>query len=97
MASRIVPSDCSSIPESTLVLYDAMVALGGGVFRGVQQGFRDGRGKPVEPLILFDDSAESPMFTIAMPASKISAHAVIAAIREKRKQFEASVFEADAA
>jgi hypothetical protein len=45
---------------------------------------------------LFNDSADSPSFTIVMPASKISAHAMIAAIREKRKEFE-SHFERDAA
>jgi hypothetical protein len=77
----LVSSDVNSIPESTLVLYDAMIALGGGVFRGVQQGI-------AEPLILFDDaSVESPRFTLALPASKISAHAVIEAIRNKRQRY----------
>ena len=80
VASRIVPSDSSSIPESTLVLYDAMIALGGGIYRGVQHGMG-------EPLILFDDASSEPRLTLALPASKLSAHAVIEAIRSKRQRY----------
>jgi hypothetical protein len=81
MAFEIVPSGSTSIPESILVFYDAMIALGGGVFRGVQQGIG-------EPLILFEDaSPESSRFTLALPASQISAHAVIEAIRSKRQRY----------
>jgi len=79
-------------------LYDSMISIGGGVFRGVQKGFRDGNGKPVEPLILFDDaSIGSHGSTLALPASQISMFAVIAALREKRKQFESRMFQRDAA
>jgi hypothetical protein len=75
---------CQIVPEYLEILYDSMVSLGGGIFRGVQQSFLDGSGRQVEPLILFDDSESR--FSIAMPASKVSAYAVIAAIREKRQQ-----------
>jgi hypothetical protein len=58
-----------------------MVALGGGIYRGVQQGI-------AEPLILFEDaSPESSRFTLALPASKVSALAVIEAIRDKRLRY----------
>jgi hypothetical protein len=81
VASQIVPFENNSIPESILVLYDAMIALGGGIFRGVQQGIG-------EPLILFEDaSPESSRLTLALPASKLSAHAVIEAIRSKRQRY----------
>jgi hypothetical protein len=89
MASQIVP-------EYLEILYDSMVSLGGGVFRGVQPGFRDASGKIVEALVLFD-STDSPRVSIALPASKISAHAVIGAIREKRKQFQSRTFEQNVA
>jgi hypothetical protein len=69
------------LPECMEILYDAMVALGGGIYRGVQQGI-------VEPLILFEDaSLESLRFTLALPASKVSALAVIEAIRDKRLRY----------
>ena len=80
MAFQIVPFGTKSLPESVLVLYDAMIALGGGVFRGVQQGI-------AEPLILFDDASSEPRLTLALPASKLSAHAVIEAIRTKRLRY----------
>jgi hypothetical protein len=83
MAWQIVPFGSNPIPESILVLFDAMIALGGGIYRGVQQGI-------AEPLILFDDaSAESPRLSLALPASKVSAHAVIEAIRSKRLRYGA--------
>jgi hypothetical protein len=81
MSSRIVFFDSTLIPENMLIFYHAMIALGGGIYRGVQQGV-------AEPLILFDDaSLESQRWTLALPASKISAHAVIAAIRDKRLRY----------
>lgn len=81
MASRIVLFDSALIPENMLIFYHAMIALGGGIYRGVQQG-------TIEPLILFEDaSLESLRFTLALPASKISAHAVIEALRTKRLRY----------
>jgi hypothetical protein len=60
---------------------EEMRANGCATRRGVQQGI-------AEPLILFDDaSAESPRLSLALPASKISAHAVIEAIRSKRLRY----------
>jgi len=74
---------------NTLVLFEAMISIAGGRFRGVQKGFRDGYGRPIEPLILFDDATPgSDGSTLALPASEMSVFAVIKALREKRQQFE---------
>jgi len=47
-----------------------------------------GYGKPIEPLILFDDATRAHGSTLALPVSEMSIHAVIARIREKREEFE---------
>src|SRR5216684_3407971 len=91
MSSKIVPfiSLCSSIPESTQLLYREMVALGGGVFRGIQPSFRDKHGNLVECLILFDDAGpDSPGSSMALRASEVSSRAICEAIRNKREEFE---------
>jgi len=81
-----------------LALYEAMISIAGGRFRGVQKGLRDGYGKPIEPLILFDDATPGAHgSTLALPASEMSIHAVIAKLREKREEFESCRFEKDAA
>jgi hypothetical protein len=65
-------------------LYNEMVELGGGVFRGVQPGF-----KQHPPLILFDDAGLPPnqSSTMCIAPADLSADAVRRAILSQRERY----------
>ena len=67
------------IPQSTQLLYEEMVALGGGIFRALWDAEMTG----FEPIVLFDSPQTKT--TLGLRISKMSADAVRREIRESNK------------
>jgi hypothetical protein len=66
--------------------YSARVQLGGGVYRGVQQGDKS---IGLQTLILFDDACAEPhqRSTMALAVEDLTANAVRQTILAKREEF----------
>jgi hypothetical protein len=73
-------------PQVNDELYRTMCELGGGRFVGVQAGFNDRHGNPVEPLCYFNSPLTGS--TLALPVSKVSSRTVAAHITKSNAQFE---------
>jgi hypothetical protein len=71
------------VPKSQEIFFQTMVELGGGVYRGVQQG--DAKIK-LTALILFDGPSKS---TLALKPGDVSARRVREEIQKKEREFEA--------
>jgi len=67
-------------------LLEIMVSLGGGVWKGLQDGFFNKFNQWVEPLAMFNSPATGT--TLALPISKVSAHVVRKHIAKSDEQFQ---------
>jgi len=67
-------------------LLQILVDLGGGEYKGVQEGFRDKDGGVFEALCLFNSPATRT--TLAIKVSEVTANAVRERIRESDEVFE---------
>jgi hypothetical protein len=70
-------------------LYEAMVHLGGGRFRGLLPAFRSRDGSITEALVLFDDASGVHQSTMALHVSEVRARTVRQRIESKRAEYEA--------
>jgi len=68
-------------------LLEIMVGLGGGQWKGIQDGFFNKFGQWVEPLAMFNSPTTGS--TLALPVSKVSAREVRKRIADSDAQFEA--------
>jgi hypothetical protein len=80
--------NCTSThkPHPLSHLFETIIGLGGGKYRGVQPSFRDKHGNLVEDLILFDSPQTGS--TLGLYSSQLNADAVRRKIGESDTLYE---------